>query len=481
MVSSISLIFVENGSGEIDGLIKSSISSIHNEVNKKAMSIGLKKKFPKNNFSMMVLSGAKGSVLNHNQISCMLGQQELEGQRVPIMASGRSLPSFIPYSPNLRAGGYIADRFLTGLRPQEFFFHCMAGREGLIDTAVKTSRSGYLQRILMKNLEALVVQYDYTVRENDGTIVQFLYGEDALDSTKVNPIEKVDFMADNFESFEINTNKDLIMKNVKSKKVKEWKKKARSDKEAYEFRVVMNELNPAVNFGSISEKANSTLKSFLKNSTKFGKDKQLKKNFSDLYKAKFYSSLACPGESVGAIAAQSFGEPSTQMTLNTFHLAGHGGANVTLGIPRLRELLVTKNTKTPSMTIHFKKNINKRQAKSFARKIQRISLLDLIYSIDVTERKVLIDDKFNTSLEAELRHRLYEVKFNFEDLNAIKFAFGFTRKNISDVLNGVFKTKLIKSIHKVIAKRNKQKSTSKFSSPYNPLSHHQESRGGGYG
>ena len=73
------------------------------------------------------------------------------------MPSGRSLPSFLPYDPNPRSGGFIADRFLTGLRPQEFFFHSMAGREGLIDTAVKTSRSGYLQRCLIKHMENLVV------------------------------------------------------------------------------------------------------------------------------------------------------------------------------------------------------------------------------------------------------------------------------------------------------------------------------------
>lgn len=91
------------------------------------------------------MTGAKGSAVNHNQVSLMLGQQELEGRRVPIMSSGRSLPSFLPYDPNPRAGGFVGDRFLNSLRLQEFYFHCMAGREGLIDTAVKTSRSGYLQ------------------------------------------------------------------------------------------------------------------------------------------------------------------------------------------------------------------------------------------------------------------------------------------------------------------------------------------------
>ena len=139
---------------------------------------------------MMTLTGAKGSQVNHSAICSMLGQQELEGARVPIMASGKTLPCFIPYDPNPRAGGFIGDRFLTGLRPQELYFHCMAGREGLIDTAIKTSRSGYLQRILVKNLESLCVQYDYTVRENDGSIIQFLYGEDSLDGTKVNPLER---------------------------------------------------------------------------------------------------------------------------------------------------------------------------------------------------------------------------------------------------------------------------------------------------
>lgn len=108
--------------------------------------------FPHNNFSMMTITGAKGSNVNHSQVGVMLGQQELEGKRVPMTIAGKTLPSFIAYDPNPRAAGYISDRFLTGLRLQDFYFHCMAGREGLIDTAVKTSRSGYLQRCLMKHL-----------------------------------------------------------------------------------------------------------------------------------------------------------------------------------------------------------------------------------------------------------------------------------------------------------------------------------------
>lgn len=90
---------------------------------------GLHRIFPDNNLSLMIQSGAKGSSVNAMQISCLLGQIELEGKRPPLMISGRSLPSFVAYDTSPRAGGFIAGRFMTGIRPQEFFFHCMAGRE----------------------------------------------------------------------------------------------------------------------------------------------------------------------------------------------------------------------------------------------------------------------------------------------------------------------------------------------------------------
>ncbi|CAM8982454.1 unnamed protein product [Rhodiola kirilowii] len=96
------------------------------------------------------------------------------------MASGKTLPCFIPWDCTSRSGGFISDNFLNGLRPHEYYFHCMAGREGLIDTAVKTSHSGYLQRCIIKNLEGLKVCYDHTVRDADSSIIQFQYGEDGV-------------------------------------------------------------------------------------------------------------------------------------------------------------------------------------------------------------------------------------------------------------------------------------------------------------
>ena len=152
----------------LDGCYKKRCDEINTNIAQTCIGEGLVRSFPDNNLQLMIEAGAKGGRVNSIQISCLLGQIELEGKRVPLMLSGKSLPSFLPYDPTPRSGGFITGRFLTGIRPQEFFFHCMAGREGLIDTAVKTSRSGYLQRCLVKHLEALLVDYDMTVRDSDG-------------------------------------------------------------------------------------------------------------------------------------------------------------------------------------------------------------------------------------------------------------------------------------------------------------------------
>ena len=130
------------------------------------------------------------------------------------MQNGKTLPCYLPYDPNPRSSGYVTDRFISGLRPQDFYFHCMAGREGLIDTAVKTSRSGYLQRCLIKQLESLIVNYDMTVRDNDGSIVQFLYGDDGIDVVSSKFLDRFSFLEQNFTSLITNYNSADIMSRV---------------------------------------------------------------------------------------------------------------------------------------------------------------------------------------------------------------------------------------------------------------------------
>jgi DNA-directed RNA polymerase II subunit RPB1 len=139
----------------------------------------------KNRMREMVVSGSKGSDLNIAQMMAMLGQQLIAGKRVQYTLQDRTLPHFTRYDYSAESRGFVENSFITGLRPAEFFFHAMAGREGLIDTAVKTSDSGYIQRRLVKLMEDIHVEQDSTVRDINGSIVQFLYGEDGIDATGI--------------------------------------------------------------------------------------------------------------------------------------------------------------------------------------------------------------------------------------------------------------------------------------------------------
>ena len=114
---------------EIDLAYKGTVDTFQNSLTNLCFPGGLVKKFPNNNLQFMIQSGAKGSTVNSMQMSCLLGQQELEGRRPRLMPNGNTLPSFLPYDPSPISGGFICNSFMTGLTPQEYFFHCMAGRE----------------------------------------------------------------------------------------------------------------------------------------------------------------------------------------------------------------------------------------------------------------------------------------------------------------------------------------------------------------
>ncbi|KAG0590909.1 hypothetical protein KC19_1G134700 [Ceratodon purpureus] len=133
----------EAATKRLDMLLTSALKLITLDINSTIFPPGLMKPFPANCLSLMTITGAKGGLVNFTQFPSLLGQQELEGKRVPRMSSGKSLPCFPPWDASARAGGFIGERFLSGLRPQEYKFHSVADRDGLKDTAVKTSRSGY--------------------------------------------------------------------------------------------------------------------------------------------------------------------------------------------------------------------------------------------------------------------------------------------------------------------------------------------------
>jgi DNA-directed RNA polymerase II subunit RPB1 len=114
-----------------------------------------------------------------------LGQQNVDGKRIPYGYDNRTLPHFSKYDDSPEARGFVVNSYISGLNAFELFHHAQGGRVGLIDTAVKTSTTGYIQRRLIKALECLKVEYDMTVRNNKGKIVQYAYGDDSMDTTKI--------------------------------------------------------------------------------------------------------------------------------------------------------------------------------------------------------------------------------------------------------------------------------------------------------
>ncbi len=134
-----------------------------------------------NHAVIMAKTGARGKILNITQMAAMLGQQSIRGKRLYRGYRGRVLTHFKPRDLGAKAKGFITNSYKSGLTPQEYFFHAMGGREGLVDTAVRTAQSGYMQRRLINALQDLKVDYDGTVRDPTGIIVQFKYGEDGVD------------------------------------------------------------------------------------------------------------------------------------------------------------------------------------------------------------------------------------------------------------------------------------------------------------
>uniref|UniRef100_A0A4W6FYY2 DNA-directed RNA polymerase subunit n=1 Tax=Lates calcarifer TaxID=8187 RepID=A0A4W6FYY2_LATCA len=452
-----------------DHKFKEVANQVNNDINKVCMPIGLHTSFPDNNLQLMVQSGAKGSTVNTMQISCLLGQIELEGRRPPLMPSGKFLPCFQPYDPAPGAGGFVSGRFLTGIKPQEFFFHCMAGREGLVDTAVKTSRSGYLQRCVIKHLEGLVVQYDLTVRDSDGSVVQFLYGEDGLDISKTQFLQprQFPFIEDNYEVIHRSQGLDKILARLDPQTasqhfaaIQRWKAKRElacprrgafllfSQKKSAKLKqteqttepgsavcgrsaAVLQQwhsldeasrskysrkssrcpepslglFRPDVCFGSVSENFHDITEKYLQNTASSFSLCVL--SLRQLLHYKWQRSLCDPGEAVGLLAAQSIGEPSTQMTLNTFHFAGRGEMNVTLGIPRLREILMVagSNIKTPMMSVPVLNNKKAlKKAKMLRKKLTRVCLAEVLQKVDVVE---------SLRIEKHQKLRTFKVAFHF--------------------------------------------------------------------
>jgi len=360
-----------------------------------------------NRLYTMVYSGSKGSSINISQIMAVVGQQNLCGDRIPETWTGRTLPHFKRGSNGPRERGFITHSYVEGLDPHEVWFHAIAGREGLIDTAIKTSQTGYIQRRFMKALENIVIHWDGSARNSDESVVQFKYGDDGFDAMRVEN-QHVDIWYKPTPEKYGDECESLMQDHIYLHELNKWRDNGSKDTAMFQLPIpvdrIINNARTLFSFPSrkvqkeearqklqslIQEIDNDMLKILIR--CKLSVHRVIHEyeltldeleNIIHKIKQEYVRIKAIAGESVGAIAAQSIGEPATQMTLNTFHFAGVSSMNVTLGVPRLEELInCTKSDrmKTPSTIIQTD------DPDTAIKELKHITLETLVKRIKVTK------------------------------------------------------------------------------------------------
>jgi len=405
--------------------------------------------------------GSKGKTLNMQQIMGCVGQQTIWGRRIENGFNNRTLPHFHKNDIGPSAKGFCRNSYIQGLNPSEMFFHAMGGRTGNIDTAIMTAESGYISRKLIKSSEDLMINYDLSVRNSNGNIIQFSYGDDNLDPTKIEQISKIELYELNnddfnkfykfdelenrsyFENFMTHEAVDKMMEdntyislinseledNITNRSTlrNNYFKNVETigDVQTYMpinlYRVIssqlikfninnydLSDLTPSYiisEFDNMMDKILSYLpekdqnwklfkiifKSFLSTKKILKEYRMNKMAFDDLLlciKEKMISALITPGEMVGIIGAQTLGQISTQLTLNTFHQSGVGAASlvITQGVPRLKEILrLSKNMKIKTMSIYLidKCANDKEEAKKIQTKFAYTQLKDVLESSEI--------------------------------------------------------------------------------------------------
>jgi DNA-directed RNA polymerase II subunit RPB1 len=477
----------ENNTGKTNEQeLESKLDAVLKQASAETGRCGLKSLHKDNRFIIMVNAGSKGSELNITQMISCVGQQNVDGKRIPYGFENRTLPHYTKYDDGLEARGFVENSYINGLSPSELFFHAMGGRIGLIDTAVKTSQTGYIQRRIIKGLEDLMIMYDMTIRGSKNIVVQFAYGEDNIDTIKVETqnypvitmgIEEIynhfNVPAGALTSFEycfephiselnkrqlneynsyckkytdllINT-RELVIRNIFKNKISS----ANSVNCPVAFYYIINNIANQMNvlnykvdislkeaFSMIEHSYNILERIHYSKPTLLFKllyfynlsPKQLllirRFNRASLtlllntIVATYKKSIVAPGEMVGMIAAQSIGEVSTQMTLNTFHFAGVSSkSNVTRGVPRLEEILaLSAEPKNPSLTIYLKPEDQsiKEKATSIMHQLEHTHLRDIVESAEICfdpddMNTLILEDKDTMSQYAKFREIMNSV------------------------------------------------------------------------
>lgn len=382
-----------------------------------------------NRMSSMVKSGSKGNAENVVQIISEYGQSLLDNKRMPDIYTRRPIPYYTKDNLTPSARGLAENSYIDGLEPLEYFWCAVAGRIGLLSTAVKTAETGYIQRKLVKVLEDISVMYDNTLRNANGNIIQYLYGGDGFDASKIE-LEYLNHLRLSHEEFILKYKyldsdiEDLRYKlddatytrfienySEEQKLIDLEYEKIEADRlffrKLYNFKLP-NKIYSPVNFerllyhinykigntgiikgdltpGEIITKIGELLDNLIVSSNtninrlctinfkslvlnKINSKKLLfeyninSKSFDlllNIIKLKFNNALLSPGESIGIVAAQSIGEPTTQLTLDTFHTVGMTDKKpVVNGVQRIKEIIeLIEEPKSSSNTIYIKDSV----------------------------------------------------------------------------------------------------------------------------
>ena len=426
----------ENSSGRSNQEeFESKVMGTLNKAVGEAGKIGLKSLADTNRMTNMVKAGSKGSDVNVSQMIATLGQQAIEGKRVPNGFQHRTLPHFKRFDDSAQARGFITSSYIKGLQPDEFFFHAMSGREGLIDTAVKTADTGYMQRQIRVALEDLITQHDGSVRDTNGNMLQVSYGEDGINATKLeNQVLPLASMSDSdimtyaaapgasdekmYQDAMLEDRRILVEKVFGSKPQKNVRSPVHLERliAAIKLQFNLDQATASVTPTAVLEAHKKILDRTHANNkiwaalvryhmapsklTSMGYTQPALDALSEEIVLKHWKSWVEPGQPVGVIAAQSIGEPATQMTLNTFHLAGVAAkSNMTRGVPRLKELLkATRNPKAVELTIPLRRDI--RGKKEEARRVSKELEFTLLQDI-VTVARIYYDPRDTQTLIEE--------------------------------------------------------------------------------
>ncbi|XP_051165390.1 DNA-directed RNA polymerase II subunit RPB1-like [Leptopilina boulardi] len=420
-------------------------NKILNDVNYITCDIIDKYFIQKNNLMSMMKSGSNGNLRIISQIIGCIGQQNVNGERIPFGFLKRALPHFIKDDYGPEAQGFIENTYLSGVTPTEFFYHAMEGRDLLIDNVIKIEDTRRIQRKLVKSMESLMVHYDGTVRNSMGQLIQLNYGEDGLcgevlEFQNLPTLKKEDFQFDlnenNLEGiFNENIIDEIMTEEINEELKKEWEQ-LNQDERILKKIFPIDKLNVLLPFNlkrmiwnaekifHINKQKKTDLspmkiiqgvrdllkKCFIIN----GEDKLTKEgneNATLLFQfvvrsilctknvtnhrlsseafewlineieTRFQRAKISPGEMVGALAGQSLGEFATHMTYNTIHFSEAPSRNITLGVPRFKEIInCIKKPKFPTMRIFLKEDSkqNMKKAETILSRLEHTTLKNIM-------------------------------------------------------------------------------------------------------